>query len=178
MFVINLWGAPSSGKSTTAAGLFFQMKTNGFKTELVHEFAKELVLDRQEHMFANQNYILAEQERRLTRIQSHGYAFAITDSPLLLPLFYDRENVVRNPHFEDFALHKFHAYNNINYLLKREHLFEDVGRRHGEQRSMEIATEMTDFLNHYAIPFTPMEATPKTPERILEHIKALVQDNG
>lgn len=41
--VINLIGGPGSGKSTTAAGLFFRMKSMGVRCELVTEYAKELV---------------------------------------------------------------------------------------------------------------------------------------
>ena len=40
--VINFFGAPGSGKSTIAAGLFFEMKMKQMNVELVTEFAKEL----------------------------------------------------------------------------------------------------------------------------------------
>ena len=43
MKVINLFAGPGIGKSTTAAGVFWKMKTLGFKVELVTEFAKSLV---------------------------------------------------------------------------------------------------------------------------------------
>ena len=46
MKVINLWGGPGCGKSTTAAGLFSIMKMRGHKVELVTEYAKELTYDR------------------------------------------------------------------------------------------------------------------------------------
>lgn len=40
--VINLYGGPGTGKSTTAAMLFAKMKLAGFNCEYVPEFAKDL----------------------------------------------------------------------------------------------------------------------------------------
>ena len=68
MVVINLWGAPGSGKSTTAAGLFFLMKINKYKVELVTEYAKDLVWNGHEAMFGNQISIFAEQNWRIHRL--------------------------------------------------------------------------------------------------------------
>ena len=169
MIVINLWGAPSSGKSTTAAGLFFLMKINKMRVELIGEFAKELVLEQRENVFSDQNYIFAEQNRRIKRLEDHNYDFAITDSPLLLPLFYDEKRTGLS--FEYFADQEFHKYNNLNYFLVRRHAFEAIGRRHNEEESVTIERDLRDFLNKKTIDFTEMEASPKTPQLILEHIR-------
>ena len=39
--VINLIGAPGTGKSTVASELFSKMKWSGYDVELVSEYAKE-----------------------------------------------------------------------------------------------------------------------------------------
>ena len=46
MICINFYGGPGIGKSTMAAKMFAALKTAGVKTELVGEFAKDLVYDR------------------------------------------------------------------------------------------------------------------------------------
>lgn len=38
-----MFGSPGSGKSTTAAGLFYKLKTSDYNVELVTEVAKDLV---------------------------------------------------------------------------------------------------------------------------------------
>jgi ABC-type oligopeptide transport system ATPase subunit len=119
MLIINLWGAPGSGKSTTASGLFFLMKINKKKVELVTEFAKELVWEKRENMFGDQVSIFSEQNRRLCRLEDHNIDFAITDSPLPLPVFYQPQNYL--PSFEQMVFEQFHRYNNLNYFLKRKH---------------------------------------------------------
>ena len=40
---VNLFGGPGIGKSTTAAGVFNLLKLHGIETELITEFAKDLV---------------------------------------------------------------------------------------------------------------------------------------
>jgi len=169
MIVINLWGAPSSGKSTTASGLFFLMKINKMRVELVGEFAKDLVLEGRENVFSDQNYIFAEQNRRIKRLEQHNYDFAITDSPLLLPIFYDEKRT--GNHFEAFAEDEFHKDNNLNYFLVRRHVFETIGRRHNEEQSVAIERDLRNFLHSKSIYFLEIEASPRTPQIILEDIR-------
>ena len=38
--IINLYGGPGVGKSTTAAGLFYKMKIAGYSCELAYEWIK------------------------------------------------------------------------------------------------------------------------------------------
>lgn len=170
MIVINLWGAPSSGKSTTAAGLFFLMKINKFRVELVNEFAKELVLERRENVFNDQNYIFAEQNRRILRLEDHHYDFVITDSPIPLPLFYDERKT--GEEFAKFAWKEYRKYNNINYFLVRRHTFETLGRRHNEEQAILIEEDLREFMKENDVEFTEMIASPLTPQNILDDLRA------
>ena len=83
MKVINIFGAPGAGKSTTASGLFYEMKKHWIECEYIQEFAKELVWSDSTHLLSQQNYIFAEQERRLNRL-NQKIDVAISDSPLIL----------------------------------------------------------------------------------------------
>lgn len=175
MIVINLFGPPSSGKSTVAAGLFFLMKINKMSVELVHEFAKELVHEGRHNILTSgeQNYIFAEQLRRQKRLVGN-FDFAVTDSPILLPLFYElRETPVelRNPNFPELVMHEFGRTRNFNYLLKRRHVFETAGRRHDEHQSEEIDSQLRGFLEARGVDVVELEASPRTPEIILEDIR-------
>ena len=167
MYVINLWGAPSSGKSTTAAGLFFLMKVNKMKVELVTEYAKDLVWSERNNIFNEQNKIFAEQAHRLNRLDGK-IDYAITDSPLPLTVFYEPKE--HSQHFEPMVLEKFNTYKNINFLLKRVSDFENFGRIHSEQESDIISNQMQKFLEFNKIEYTELEATPTTPNKILESV--------
>ena len=171
MIVINLWGAPGSGKSTTAAGLFFLMKINKYKVELVTEYAKDLVWERHDTMFENQLSIFSEQNRRLHRLVDHGVDLAITDSPLLLPSFYKPNGYYRE--FDALVAETFHSYNNLNYFLNRVESFEKIGRRHNEEESLIISDKLQDFMKAHGVEFMNMEANPLTPQKIFDDIQRL-----
>lgn len=170
MLVINLWGAPGSGKSTTAAGLFFLMKINKWKVEQVTEFAKELVWDQHHSFFGDQMSIFSEQNRRVLRLQDHNLDCAITDSPLPLPAFYKEPGYLST--FEPLVMEQFDRYNNLNYLLKRKHSFETIGRRHNETQAMEIERSLEDFMIRLGIEYQVLEANPKTPQTIFDDVTA------
>lgn len=172
MVVINLWGAPGAGKSTTAAGLFFLMKINKLKVELVTEFAKELVWDRHEAFFGDQVGIFAEQNHRLHRLMDHGVDFVITDSPLPLPILYKPLGYLER--FDDLVMEQFHRYNNLNFLLEREHSFEAIGRRHDEREALVKAQQLETFLLEHRIEHEKVVATPQTPQRIFENIHRML----
>ena len=170
MLVINLWGAPGGGKSTTAAGLFFLMKINKLNVELVTEYAKDLVWDGHEEMFGNQISIFSEQNRRIHRLMNKGVDFAITDSPLPLPSFYKPKHYHQN--FDALVLETYNSYNNSNYFLNRVDSFEKIGRRHTETQSEVIAQDLQTFMRSHGIDYTSMDATPTTPQSIFEDLMA------
>lgn len=169
MLVVNLWGAPSSGKSTTAAGLFFLLKINKWRVELITEFAKEMVWERNENIFGDQMFIFAEQNRRLRRLESHDVDVAITDSPLPLPSFYKPKGYLEQ--FDGVVMEQFNRYNNVNYLLERESSFEAIGRRHNEQEALQLAGELKHFMDERHIEYLTLTANPKTPEAILQDLE-------
>lgn len=114
--VVNIFGAPSSGKSTAAAGLFWRMKCAGMSVELVSEYAKSCVFeDRMNLLNEDQLYIFAKQHRALFRIKD-TYDYAIMDSPIILSSIYRKpESFYDEEHFNDLLLSTFNKYDNINF---------------------------------------------------------------
>ena len=88
---INLYGGPGVGKSTLAAKLYSRMKRNGANVELVREEVKQWAYEKRHihpwdciPIFGRQ----LEAEQRLLQI---GVQQIITDSPLLLNVFYSQK---------------------------------------------------------------------------------------
>ena len=65
--VCNLAGSPGSGKSTLAAYVFAKLKMMGINCELVTEFAKDKVWEKNNEALSNQIYIFAKQYYRMSR---------------------------------------------------------------------------------------------------------------
>ena len=83
MTVVDIYGSPSSGKSTLAAYVFAKLKMLGIRCELVTEFAKDLVWDERHKALQNQAFVFGNQFYRLSRLENE-VDVAVVDSPLML----------------------------------------------------------------------------------------------
>lgn len=185
MKVINLFGGPGSGKSTTAAGLFYQMKLAGHKVELVTEYAKDLVYAGQlGTMLEQQEYIFAEQNWRLQRLLPH-VDWAIVDSPILLSAIYPQLNQKQHgtkpwpalPEFIALVKKQFETYDNINIVLDRPSEYQEWGRERTHAEAMEIDRVIEETLidNQYdywmAQNYWMTQTGSLVVEEILEYLK-------
>lgn len=126
--VINLFGNPGSGKSTTAAYLFAELKARGYEVEQVVDIAKEYVWDDDKNKLCNQMLVFSnqmfKQERLLDKVE-----YIITDSPLPMQIGYYKERCLpASKHFKKLCLSYFKQYDNINIYLKNNKEVSQVGR--------------------------------------------------
>tara|TARA_A100000171_G_C2140369_1_gene154942 strand:- start:12252 stop:12770 length:519 start_codon:yes stop_codon:yes gene_type:complete len=146
MKIINLFGGPGVGKSTTAAGIFFEMKRAGYLVELVTEYAKELVWQNDTYTLDNQLYILAKQENRLRKLVGK-VDYVVTDCPLLMAEFYLKRGAVDASAVRSVCLDMFNTYDNINYFLVRDKKYVQHGRLHTEAEARGCCIEIEAMCN-------------------------------
>jgi nicotinamide riboside kinase len=143
--VINLFGGPGCGKSTTMARLFADLKTKGLNVEMVSEFAKDLVYEQRQETMKDELYIFAKQHHRMFRVNDKVDVI-ITDRPLLLTNIYAKlylpENDFRND-LVNLVRSTFNNFDNYNILLNRNGIeYKTEGRLQDLEQSKEI-DEMT-----------------------------------
>jgi hypothetical protein len=172
--VINLWGAPGVGKSSTRAGLFWLMKLHHLNVEEVAEYAKLLVLSGMDWQLKHDQYsIFSNQHFRQLIVQRAGYEYAVTDSPLPIVGFYapkEEAEVISN-----IALHKFNEFENFNYLLTRDYSdasqpFETRGRMQSRLESIEVGKNLRQFMVRNHIEFKEMPVGDETPWNIFKDL--------
>lgn len=167
MKIINLFAGPSSGKSTTAAGLFYLMKSNLYNVELVTEYAKDLTWEERSKTFDNQIYIFAKQYHRLFRLQDK-VEWVITDSPLLLSIIYAKHV----PHsFNQLVLDIWKSQDNISFFIDRVKKYSPIGRVQTEEESIQIDKQTKDMLNMYNIDYYSVAGDLQAPEKIYKYLK-------
>lgn len=144
MKVINLFGGPGSGKSTTRAGLFYLMKLSGFKVEEATEWIKEKVYEGSPYAFKDQLYTFAKQNKKLQEMDGK-VDWVVTDSPLLLSHIYGGE---KSSTFHKLIDEEFNKYENINIFIKRAKPYQTFGRNESEEQArikdQEIETLLTE----------------------------------
>jgi hypothetical protein len=148
--IVNLFAGPGAGKSTTAAGLFYNLKMDGFKVELVLEYAKDLVWEERLQTIQNQPYLFGKQYNRLFRLLGK-VDIIITDSPILLCCLYAGSSYPES--FKQAVLDIFNTMDNLNYLLMGTKVYDPLGRLQTEKEAREIDKNVTHLLNTSNIPY-------------------------
>lgn len=170
MKVINLWGGPGIGKSTTAAGLFYAMKQQQLNVELVTEYAKDAVWERRQNLFDDQIYIFAKQQRRIARLKGHGIDWVITDSPIPIGLVYTRL-ADYGPSFPNLVMEIFGQYENFNLLLGRNWKYNPVGRNQkNEEEAIIFDKKVQSLLNAWQIDFEIITAGETAIDYVMNNI--------
>lgn len=157
--VINAFAGPGAGKTTSCLEIAEKLKKQGFVTEYVQEYAKDLVYDNNltmldghyEHQFA----ILNEQMKRINRLYGK-VDFIVTDSPILLNNTYLNEdkNTEVYSSYSDSVNKLYGLYNNFNYFVERDtSAFEKEGRIHNLEQSIAIDNELKNMLHDNKIDF-------------------------
>lgn len=176
MKIINLWGAPGSGKSTTAAGLYYLMKINKFKVELVHEFVKDLIWEEHLSPLSDQNYIFTNQNRMLRRLEGK-VDYVITDSPIPLSSYYAQPQYLANrPSFSSLVWEEFNTYKNINFLIIKDHEYQEYGRIHNEQEANNIANSLKNILLQHNVTHHEVKTHPHITHQLLSILSYIHQN--
>lgn len=132
--IVNMLGGPGTGKSTTAAGVFYELKQQGVNAELVTEYAKDLVWGRTTTTLGNQIYVFGKQYHRFWRLQDQ-VDVVVTDSPLILFLHYGEK---QSQTFKDLVLEAWDSMDNLTWFLERVKGYNSSGRVQTESEARAI----------------------------------------
>lgn len=161
--VINMFGAPGVGKSTTAAMAFALLKMKGVDCELSSEFAKDLVWECRYETFKDELYIFAKQSHKLFRLLGKVDA-VVTDHPLLLTAFYAKND----PDLVRLCESRFASYDNLNILIDRAKPYNPNGRNQTLAESDEIGEGIKSTLDSLKIPYVEIPGDESAPEKVAE----------
>ena len=169
MKVINLWGGPGSGKSTAAAGLFYEMKKLQLQVELVTEYAKDVTWEQRYNLLDDQLYIFAKQQRRIARLVNSGIQWVITDSPIPLGLVYMKPNSL-SENFPKLVMEVFNNYDNYNFFLQRQFEYNPVGRNQNLEQAEMYDRKISTLLDACKIPFITIKGGEIAVEQIIQQV--------
>lgn len=114
--IVALYGGPGTGKSTTAALLFAELKLRGYNAELVTEYAKDLTWEQRSAALGNQPYVTAKQLWHLDRLNDQVDVI-ITDTSPLLALIYGRNLL---DEFKKYIVADWKSRRTVDIFLRRD----------------------------------------------------------
>jgi hypothetical protein len=156
--VVNFIAGPGAAKSILTSELYAFLKRNGVKTEMALEYAKELTWEEKFEQLSDQEHVFDEQQRRLN-ITYGRVDVLITDSPLLVSLYYDPS---QKSEFHERVLSSYHHYNNRLYFVERStEKYEKAGRTQDLLQAQEIDNSLKRILNEYQIPYFIITTKPE-----------------
>lgn len=168
--IINLFGGPGTGKSTTAAHLFALLKQDGVNAELVTEYAKDKVWEESFKVLGNQIYIFGKQYHKIFRLLNKVDVI-VTDSPLLNSLYYsNKENI----DFSRLIISIHSTMNNFNFFLKRVKPYQSAGRTQTAERAAQMDDEIKQMLDDHFIDYHEVVADKNAAEKIKDFARVLV----
>ena len=156
--IINLFGGPGCGKSTTRAGLFYLMRLAGKSVEELSEWVKEAIYEKRDIAFADQIFTFGNQEKSQNILCGHS-DYLITDSPLALSCVYGRN---RTTTFEKLVIETFKSYDNINIFLERPSTYISRGRNESLDEAKRIDERILTILNENQIDYVKIPVNDKT----------------
>lgn len=175
--VINLVGGPCCGKSTTASGIFRDMKLKTKqKVEVVTEVIKDYVYDENKGAMDDQVLITAQQNHRIKRLVDK-VDFVISDASLL-------NGVVYNEFYDDLdnistelCKQLYERYDNVVFLLPRKPEYDQYGRTQTLEEAKRIDQIFITKLKELGVQYFDMRdyTHEEMPSRILEILEALYE---
>lgn len=153
--VINLFGGPGCGKSTTAASLFAFMKQKGLSVELIPEYCKQWAWGNRERSQWDSIFFLGKQ----CSYESLLYGkvdYIVTESPILLSGVYQNVYSDGKRQYVQKAAEAFidHAeaegIKHFNFFIKRKFPYVEEGRWENAQIAEKIDDYIMSYLTNYA----------------------------
>jgi len=153
--VINLIGGPCSGKSTVAAELFARLKKMGIKTELVSEYIKDRIYEENKTMPNNQIAIFGMEHYNISN-KLGKVEVIVHDGSFINNILYKKEE---NKEFDKLIISEYHKFNNLDFFIKRGNIeFEDYGRIHNYEQSLELDEKIKQLYNRSNAEFIEVES--------------------
>ena len=170
--VVNLYGGPGTGKSTTAAALFAEMKYRGVNCEYIQEYAKDKAWEfGTNHLgvpkvFQAQEYIFGKQHFRMRRCAT-DVDLIITDSPLFLGLVYMPDDFPL-PSLRSTIREAYDLYDNLDVFLVRTKPYNTKGRFQTEQEAKTLDKVIKAMLDEQGVSYSLIDSGRAAVDQIIE----------
>lgn len=175
---INFFGGPGSGKSTTTARVFAELKERKVSVELAQEYVKAWAYQRRPVHSFDQVYLFGKQHQTEYRFLVAGVRNVVTDSPCFLSAYYGRK--YGHPEIAAPILALLRAYDREHpcanvFLHRGDKPYLQEGRYQTREEAVEIDTELLAMLREHYGPEGVVEVPYYDRAAVLDAVLARVE---
>lgn len=175
--IINLYGGPGTGKSTSAAFLYYVLKSEGVNAELVREYVKDWAWEKRNISTYDQIYFLGKQVRRESLVYGKT-SWIVTDSPVMMGAYYAREHCpvaisegIRASTLSFYRQAMEDGHRHVHVFLERSKPYNPEGRYQTEEAAKSIDVGVRNFLSELRVPFVTCGTDEESLRRLLAEIR-------
>jgi hypothetical protein len=179
--IINLYGGPGTGKSTSAAYFYYLLKAEGKNVELVREYVKDWAWEGRKISTYDQIYFLGKQVRRESMLYGK-VNWIVTDSPVMMNLYYAQRYCtqtlgegVRAATLSFYRQAQEDGHKHLHVFLKRTKPYLSEGRYQTEEEAKEIDSGIKHVLQGFRLPILESDADET---ELLKIYKKIVADHS
>jgi nicotinamide riboside kinase len=163
--IINMYGGPGVGKSTSAAYLYYLLKADGHNVELVREYVKDWAYESRKFSAYDEIYFLGKQVRHESMLFGK-VDWIITDAPVYMTAYY--ASIYCSPqlaHGVAEAAQAFYqqakndGHQHLHIMLQRTKPYRADGRYQTEEQALQVDRGIRDLLDKFETPV--IESTPE-----------------
>jgi hypothetical protein len=172
--IVNLYGGPGAGKSTSAAYFYYLLKSSGENVELVREYVKDWAWEARAISTFDQIYFLGKQVRRESLLYNK-VKWIVTDSPVMMNLYYAQRYCspilsegIRAATLAFYQQAALDGHNHIHVLLKRVKPYLSEGRYQTEEEAKEIDVGVKHVLQACKLPIIECDAEEESLHKLFD----------
>ena len=147
----------------------------GVNAELVMEYAKDKVWEKNDKALENQAYIFGKQYFRISKC-AEGVDVIVTDSPLFLSIIYNRDSRLGKD-FDNAVVNVYKSFNTLNYFVNRVKKYNPNGRLQTEEESDRLVDVIKDTMFKYQIFYKNINGDVKGYDFIVDEVMEKLSEN-
>jgi len=158
--VINIIGGPGCEKSLFTAAIILHLHLHHKSVELIPDYAKSLVWQKDYEALRNQ-YKIAQQQFQMLELLDGQVQFLVTESSLPQTLYYNEfypDNICDVGKTRKQILDWYKQHKNINIMVERgERKYVHTGRFQDEEQAKEVDRGLRALLRREGMAYTPLK---------------------
>jgi len=159
--VVNIIGGPGCDKSLFTAAIILYLSLHHKSVELIPDFAKSLVWQKDYEALKNQ-YHIAQQQFRMIELLDGQVQYLVTECSLPQVLYYNEhfpENICDVTKTRKQILEWYKQHNNINLMVERdpERKYIHTGRFQDEEQAREVDRGLRALLRRDGLTYTSVK---------------------